>query len=166
MSYQSQRDREVFLRDQNDWVDWLIYIEGRAASLNIRDKMNPDMPDIVFLARPTLPEKPKLSEYDRRTELHVATRPSHLTPEGLAEFEEEMAFYEEQMASYEKSGGDLGFKQDCRDYENEQEAIHHMTELIQSTVAEQFQRICCLPGLDLKQWMANLRLWFETLVHY
>ncbi|KAG5994571.1 hypothetical protein E4U52_001004 [Claviceps spartinae] len=62
---------------------------------------------------------------------------SHLTPEGLAEFEEDMAFYEKDMASYEKSGGDPGFKQDCRDYENEQEAIHHMTELIQSTVAEQ-----------------------------
>ncbi|KAG6112021.1 hypothetical protein E4U13_004509 [Claviceps humidiphila] len=164
MSYQSQRDREVFLRDPHDWMDWRIYIEGRAANWNIRDKMNPDMPDIVFLARPTLPEKPKLSEYDRLTELHVATRPSHLTPEGLAAFEEDMAFYEEDMASYEKSGGDPGFKQDCRDYENEQKAVHHMTELIQSTVAEHFQRACCLPGLDLKQWMANLRLLCEILV--
>ncbi|KAG6073036.1 hypothetical protein E4U16_004940 [Claviceps sp. LM84 group G4] len=56
MTSQSQRDREVLLRDQHDWMDWLVQIEGRAANWNIREKMNPDLPDIVFMAKPTFPE--------------------------------------------------------------------------------------------------------------
>ncbi|KAG5942002.1 hypothetical protein E4U60_007548 [Claviceps pazoutovae] len=35
--------------------------------------MNPDMPDEVILTEPTPPEKPRLSEYPRLTELHIAT---------------------------------------------------------------------------------------------
>ncbi|KAG6069463.1 hypothetical protein E4U33_004813 [Claviceps sp. LM78 group G4] len=40
------------------------------------------------------------------------------------------------MIFYEKAGDDPKFKQDCKDYENEKKAIHHMTELIQSTFYE------------------------------
>ncbi|KAG6035812.1 hypothetical protein E4U19_004310 [Claviceps sp. Clav32 group G5] len=135
MTSQSQRDREVFLRDQHDWMDWLIHIEGRAC----------------FWHKPTLPGKPKLNEYEKLTELHVTTRHSHLTPAGLAAYKEDMAFYK-------NSGDDPEFKQECKDDDNEQKAIHHMTELIQSTVAKHLIRTCCRPGQDLKQWMANLKL--------
>ncbi|KAG5935898.1 hypothetical protein E4U59_005319 [Claviceps monticola] len=98
MTSQSQRDREVVLRDQHDWMDWLIHIEGRAANWNIREKMNPDMPEVVFLAKPALPAKPNLNEYEKNIN-HMATRPSHLTPVGLAAFKQDMEFYE-------KSGDD------------------------------------------------------------
>ncbi|KAG6258660.1 hypothetical protein E4U49_006211 [Claviceps purpurea] len=70
------------------------------------------------------------------------------------------------MALYEKSGDDPEFKQDCKDYDNEQKAIQHMTELIQSTVAKHLMRTCCGPGQDLKQWMANVRLNYGLDVFY
>ncbi|KAG6064596.1 hypothetical protein E4U16_000627, partial [Claviceps sp. LM84 group G4] len=84
-------------------MDWLAQIEGRAANWNIREKMNPDLPDIVFMAKPTFPEKPNVNEYERHTS-HAATRPSHLTAAGLAAFREDMRFYE-------KAGDDPKFKQ-------------------------------------------------------
>ncbi|KAG6076553.1 hypothetical protein E4U33_001745 [Claviceps sp. LM78 group G4] len=112
--------------------------------------MNPDMPEIRFMAKPTLPAKPNLNEYEKNIE-HMATRPSHLTAVGLAQYEKDMEFYE-------KSGDDPKYKQDCKDFETEQKAIHHMTELIQSTLSKHLRRTCCRPGQDLKKWMENLRL--------
>ncbi|KAG6047814.1 hypothetical protein E4U39_008043, partial [Claviceps sp. Clav50 group G5] len=150
MTSQSQSEREVVLRDQHDWMDWLIHIEGRAANWNLREKMNPDAPEIRFMAKPTLPAKPNLNEYEKNID-HIASRPSHLTHAGLAAYRQDMEFYE-------KSGDDPKYKQDCKDFEIEQKAIHHMMGLIESTVSKHLKRTCCRPGQDLKKWMENLRM--------
>ncbi|KAG6077326.1 hypothetical protein E4U15_004722 [Claviceps sp. LM218 group G6] len=85
--------------------------------------MNPDMPDEVFLAKATLPEKLQLSQYPRLTELRMATRCSHVTQADLAAFEEDIDFYD-------SNSNDVGYKRDCKEYETEQKAIHHMTAMI------------------------------------
>ncbi|KAG6244633.1 hypothetical protein E4U24_004924 [Claviceps purpurea] len=85
-----------FLRDEEDWRPWLNMIQGRASSLEIWDKINPDHPS-TFMEKPTDPQKPDPKDYEAKAGIEEPMLMSHLSKERLKSYKEDKQDYKDSI---------------------------------------------------------------------
>ncbi|KAG6280501.1 hypothetical protein E4U47_008129 [Claviceps purpurea] len=140
-------EKLAFLRDEEDWRPWLNMIQGRASSLEIWNKINPDHPS-TFMEQPTDPQKPDPKDYEAKAGIEEPTLMSHLSKEGLKSYKEDKQDYKDSIDDW---------KIRYQHYKEERQKVIQMTTLIQTSVASHLQESSCLAGLTLSEWISNLK---------
>ncbi|KAG6310059.1 hypothetical protein E4U44_005988, partial [Claviceps purpurea] len=140
-------EKLAFLRDEEDWRPWLNMIQGRASSLEIWNKINPDHPS-TLMEQPTDPQKPDPKDYEAKAGIEEPTLMSHLSKEGLKSYKEDKQDYKDSIDDW---------KIRYQHYKEERQKVIQMTTLIQTSVASHLQEASCLPGLTLSEWISNLK---------
>lgn len=147
MSALAQRDATVKLSNQHEWATWYSQLQSRCVAYKIWDNVKEEN-NVPFLINPVMPVRPLTTNYAVPQSNPLAPQPSQLSEGGLKSFKEDMEYYKVIKEDYKTA---------LHQYEIQEQGVQHVTQLIQSTVAPHLQRVCCLPELSLRQWLANLK---------